>query len=160
MTGNVFIGLGSNLANPEQQLRGALKSMDAVAQTRVLRCSSFYLSAPVGPGDQPDYVNAVAELETGLDAEALLDALQAIEADHGRERSVRWGARTLDLDILLFGQETIRTDRLQIPHPRIGERNFVLVPLAELAPALTLPTGESIQELLRACPQNRLEKLG
>lgn len=160
MTGNVFIGLGSNLANPEQQLRGALKSMDVVAQTRVLRCSSFYLSAPVGPGDQPDYVNAVAELETGLDAEALLDALQAIEADHGRERSVRWGARTLDLDILLFGQETIRTDRLQIPHPRIGERNFVLVPLAELAPALTLPTGESIQELLRACPQNRLEKLG
>ncbi|AOS97098.1 2-amino-4-hydroxy-6-hydroxymethyldihydropteridine pyrophosphokinase [Microbulbifer aggregans] len=160
MTGNVFIGLGSNLANPEQQLRGALKSMDAVAQTRVLRCSSFYLSAPVGPGDQPDYINAVAELETGLDAEALLDALQAIEADHGRERSVRWGARTLDLDILLFGQETIRTDRLQIPHPRIGERNFVLVPLAELARALTLPTGESIQELLRACPQNRLEKLG
>ncbi|KUJ82502.1 2-amino-4-hydroxy-6-hydroxymethyldihydropteridine pyrophosphokinase [Microbulbifer sp. ZGT114] len=160
MIGGVYIGLGSNLDNPEQQLSNALEAMAALPQTRVLRCSSFYLSAPVGPGDQPDYINAVAELETALEAEALLDHLQAIEARHGRERSVRWGARTLDLDILLFGRETINSQRLQVPHPRIGERNFVLLPLAELEPRLTLPEGESIQELLRHCPPNRLEKLG
>ncbi|WP_237066475.1 2-amino-4-hydroxy-6-hydroxymethyldihydropteridine diphosphokinase [Microbulbifer guangxiensis] len=160
MTDGVFIGLGSNLDTPEQQLRTAIGAMGELPHTRVLRSSSFYLSAPVGPGDQPDYINAVAELETTLEPEALLDALQTIEAAHGRERSVRWGARTLDLDILLFGREVTDSERLQVPHPRIGERNFVLVPLAELAPALTLPTGESLQELLKHCPRNRLQKLG
>ncbi|SDZ97220.1 2-amino-4-hydroxy-6-hydroxymethyldihydropteridine diphosphokinase [Microbulbifer marinus] len=155
----VYIGLGSNLAEPEKQLRSALEAMDTIPATRLLRSSSFYRSAPVGPGEQPDYINAVAELETELAPLALLDRLQAIEAAHGRERSIRWGARTLDLDILLFGREQIDVPRLQVPHPRMAERNFVLLPLAELEPELQLPSGESIQALLQLCPQNRLDKI-
>ncbi len=154
-----YIGLGSNLAEPQKQLRSALESMAEIPQTRLLHCSSFYRSAPVGPGEQPDYINAVAELETGLAPLQLLDQLQAIENAHGRERSVRWGARTLDLDILLFGRQRIDEPRLQVPHPRMAERNFVLLPLAELEPDLQLPTGESIRALLQLCPQNRLEKI-
>lgn len=156
---SVYIGLGSNLANPAEQLRSALTAMDAIPQTRVADCSAFYGSAPVGPGEQPDYVNAVAKLETELDAVTLLDALQAIENQHGRERSIRWGARTLDLDILLFGSEIIDSSRLSVPHPRMGERNFVLQPLAELAPELTMPDGRSLAAMLQQCPPNRLHKL-
>ncbi|SHF06567.1 2-amino-4-hydroxy-6-hydroxymethyldihydropteridinediphosphokinase [Microbulbifer donghaiensis] len=155
----VYIGLGSNLAKPQQQLCSALEAMAALPGTRLLRCSSFYRSAPVGPGDQPDYINAVAELQTELAPLELLDQLQAIEASHGRERTIRWGARTLDLDILLFGDELIDVPRLQVPHPRMAERNFVLLPLAELEPQLRLPTGESIETLLQACPHNRLDKI-
>lgn len=154
-----FIGLGSNLATPQQQLHSALDAMAALPQTRLLRHSSFYRSAPVGPGDQPDYVNAVAELETELAPLELLEQLQAIEAAQGRERAIRWGARTLDLDILLLDTLRIDEPRLQVPHPRIAERNFVLVPLAELEPQLQLPSGESIAALLRQCPPNRLEKI-
>ncbi|SDJ89411.1 2-amino-4-hydroxy-6-hydroxymethyldihydropteridine diphosphokinase [Microbulbifer yueqingensis] len=154
-----FIGLGSNLEAPRQQLQAALSALDALPRTRLLRCSSFYRSAAVGPGEQPDYLNAVAEIDSGLSAGELLDALQAIEADQGRERSIRWGARTLDLDILLFGEEVLDSERLQVPHPRMAERNFVLLPLAELEPRLVLPTGESLASLLRHCPPNRLEKL-
>ena len=154
-----YIGLGSNLANPAEQLRSALAAMETIPQTRVAACSAFYCSAPIGPGEQPDYVNAVACLDTELDATALLDALQQIENRHGRERSVRWGARTLDLDILLFGSEIIDTARLSVPHPRMAERNFVLQPLAELAPELTMPDGRSVQALLQQCPSNRLHRL-
>ncbi|WP_308366209.1 MULTISPECIES: 2-amino-4-hydroxy-6-hydroxymethyldihydropteridine diphosphokinase [unclassified Microbulbifer] len=154
-----FIGLGSNLADPQQQLRSALDAIAALPQTALLRCSSFYRSAPIGPGNQPDYINAVAELETQLEPLDLLDGLQAIESAHGRERGIRWGARTLDLDILVFGQQHIDEPRLQVPHPRMAERNFVLLPLAELEPELQLPSGESIQTLLLQCPHNRLEKL-
>ncbi|WP_323845265.1 2-amino-4-hydroxy-6-hydroxymethyldihydropteridine diphosphokinase [Microbulbifer magnicolonia] len=155
----VFIGLGSNLAEPQEQLRSALAAMADLPHTGLLRCSSFYRSAPVGPGEQPDYINAVAELETDLAPLELLDHLQSIEAAHGRERSVRWGARTLDLDILLFGREQLDEPRLQVPHPRMAERNFVLQPLAELEPQLQLPSGESIQALLQQCPHNRLDKI-
>ena len=133
--------------------------METIKQTSVAACSAFYSSAPIGPGEQPDYVNAVACLETELDATALLDALQEIENRHGRERSIRWGARTLDLDILLFGSEIIDTARLSVPHPRMAERNFVLQPLAELAPELTMPDGRSLQALLQQCPSNRLHRL-
>lgn len=156
---HVYIGLGSNLAKPLQQLSSALEAMAALPDTRLLRCSSFYRSAPVGPGEQPDYINAVAELETDLEPLELLDQLQAIEAVHGRERTIRWGARTLDLDILLYGREQIDVPRLQVPHPRMAERNFVLLPLAELEPQLQLPTGEAIQALLQICPHNRLDKI-
>lgn len=155
----VFVGLGSNLAEPQQQLHSALASMAEIPHTKLLRSSSFYCSAPVGPGDQPDYVNSVAELDTDLAPLELLDRLQAIENAQGRERNIRWGARTLDLDILLFGRQRIDEPRLQVPHPRIAERNFVLQPLAELEPGLTLPSGESISALLEQCPQSRLEKI-
>ena len=154
-----FIGLGSNLAEPQQQLRSALDAMGAMPQTRLLRHSSFYRSAPVGPGEQPDYINAVAELETGLAPLELLDRLQAIESVHGRERHIRWGARTLDLDILLLDSRQIDEPRLQVPHPRIAERNFVLIPLAEMEPHLRLPCGDALEDLIRQCPPNRLEKI-
>ncbi|WP_226666157.1 2-amino-4-hydroxy-6-hydroxymethyldihydropteridine diphosphokinase [Microbulbifer aggregans] len=154
-----FIGLGSNLENPAGQLRSALDDIHALPRTTLENCSSFYTSAPIGPGEQPDYVNAVAQLETALAPNELLDALQAIEQRHGRERSVRWGARTLDLDILLFGSEIIDTTRLTVPHPRMAERNFVLEPLAELTPELQLPDGRDLATLLRQCPPNRLHKL-
>ncbi|QIL91672.1 2-amino-4-hydroxy-6-hydroxymethyldihydropteridine diphosphokinase [Microbulbifer sp. SH-1] len=154
-----YIGLGSNLADPAAQLRSALAHMEEIPQTQVLSCSGFYASAPIGPGEQPDYVNAVACVETSLAAEALLDALQAIEHLHGRERTLRWGARTLDLDILLFGDKTLGTARLTVPHPRMAERNFVLEPLAELAPDLCMPDGTPLQTLLARCPPNRLHRL-
>lgn len=155
----VFIGLGSNLTEPQEQLRSALESIGEIPHSRLLRSSSFYRSAAVGPGDQPDYINAVAELETSLSPLDLLDHLQAIEKAHGRERTIHWGARTLDLDILLFGQQQIDELRLQVPHPRMTERNFVLEPLAELEAELLLPSGESVQTLLQQCPANRLDKI-
>ncbi|WOX06524.1 2-amino-4-hydroxy-6-hydroxymethyldihydropteridine diphosphokinase [Microbulbifer pacificus] len=154
-----YIGLGSNLADPAAQLRSAVARMHEIPQTEVCGCSSFYASAPIGPGEQPDYVNAVACLDTQLTAEALLDALQGIENLHGRERSLRWGARTLDLDVLLYGNDTLDTVRLIVPHPRMAERNFVLEPLAELAPDLTMPDGTPLQTLLAQCPANRLHRL-
>ncbi|WP_227718319.1 2-amino-4-hydroxy-6-hydroxymethyldihydropteridine diphosphokinase [Microbulbifer sp. Q7] len=154
-----YIGLGSNLDDPAAQLRRALEQMQDIPQTTLCASSAFYASAPIGPGEQPDYVNAVAELDTDLPAEALLDALQAIENTHGRERTLRWGARTLDLDILLYGDQQIDTVRLQVPHPRMAERNFVLEPLAELAPALILPGGTPLQALQNQCPPNRLHRL-
>ncbi len=154
-----YIGLGSNLSNPAAQLRSALESMAALPQSRLVDYSGFYASAAVGPGEQPDYVNAVARLETALAPEALLDGLQQIESRHGRERSIRWGARTLDLDILLYGDKSIDTARLTVPHPRMAERNFVLEPLAELAPELQFPDGRHLSVLLQNCPPNRLHRL-
>lgn len=154
-----YIGLGSNLADPAGQLRSALSAIEQIAEIQLTRCSPFYSSAPVGPGEQPDYVNAVAAVDTALPAESLLGALQAIENNHGRKRTLRWGARTLDLDILLFGDQTLATARLRVPHPRIAERNFVLVPLADLAPELIMPDGTPLQTLLRQCPANRLHRL-
>lgn len=154
-----YIGLGSNLSDPAGQLRSALDALSRAPGVQLAECSGFYASAAIGPGEQPDYVNAVAALDTTLAPETLLDTLQGIEQQHGRERSVRWGARTLDLDILLFGAETIDTPRLSVPHPRMAERNFVLAPLAEIAPELTLPDGRSLQALLARCPVNRLHRL-
>ncbi|QKX15776.1 2-amino-4-hydroxy-6-hydroxymethyldihydropteridine diphosphokinase [Microbulbifer sp. YPW1] len=154
-----YIGLGSNLQDPAAQLRSALEQMKAIPDTTLLDCSDLYSSAPIGPGQQPDYVNAVASLDTGLAPEDLLDSLQAIENRHGRERTLRWGARTLDLDILLFGTRQLDTARLQVPHPRMAERNFVLEPLAQLAPDLTMPDGTPLQALLAQCPPNRLHRL-
>lgn len=154
-----YIGLGSNLDDPATQLRSALERIKEIPQSTLVECSGFYSSAPVGPGEQPDYVNAVASLDTELAPEALLDALQAIENLHGRERTLRWGARTLDLDILLYGTQQLSTPRLNVPHPRMAERNFVLEPLAELAPDLTMPDGTSLSALLAQCPPNRLHRL-
>ena len=154
-----YIGLGSNLDNPAAQLRSALEQIADIPHTTLDSCSGFYASAPVGPGEQPDYVNAVARLETELPPEKLLDALQNIENLHGRKRTLRWGARTLDLDILLYGNAQLDTVRLCVPHPRMAERNFVLEPLAELAPDLTMPDGTALQAMLAQCPTNRLHRL-
>jgi 2-amino-4-hydroxy-6-hydroxymethyldihydropteridine diphosphokinase len=134
-----YVGLGSNLADPARQVETALQELDGLPHTRVVKRSSLYRTKPVGYADQPDFINAVAQLETGLPAERLLDELQALEVRHGRERSFPNAPRTLDLDLLLFGKLVLRTERLTVPHPRMKERAFVLDPLREIAPDLELP---------------------
>ena len=158
----VYIGLGSNLAEPRRQLRGALGALTCIPDSQLAVVSSLYLSDPLGPADQPRYNNAVAALDTSLSPLALLDALQAIERAQGRERKAeRWGPRTLDLDILLFGNRLISEPRLTVPHYHMHARAFVLYPLAEIAPAeLKLADGRTLTELLAACPFDGLERLG
>jgi len=153
-----YIGIGSNLSNPLLQVTTAIEQLQQLSNCEWLQASSLYRSAPVGPPGQDDYINAVACLNTSLKPEALLDALQHIENTHQRLRKERWGARTLDLDILLFGEQVIATQRLNIPHQHLRERNFVLIPLAEIAPDLTIQ-HISIDEILRTCPHGALEKI-
>ncbi|MNM83994.1 2-amino-4-hydroxy-6-hydroxymethyldihydropteridine pyrophosphokinase [compost metagenome] len=156
----VYIGLGSNLAEPVQQLEAALAALGRLPRCRLVAQSSLYASDPLGPPDQPRYVNAVAALDCELAPLELLDALQAIEADQGRVRKAeRWGPRTLDLDILLFGNLQLDEERLRVPHYHMHARAFVLYPLAEIAPQLVLPDGRTLQALLAACPPQGLERL-
>lgn len=146
-----WIGLGGNLDDPAARIRRALVWLHELPGTRLTGSSSLYGSRPVGPADQPDFINAVAELDTELEPLALLDALQQLEARAGRQRGRHWGERTLDLDILLFDDRVVDEPRLRIPHPEMARRGFVLVPLAELAPGLRLPGGESVDALREAC---------
>ena len=134
-----FIGLGSNLDDPSGQVRSAFELLGAIPETRLLSQSSLYRSAPFGSVEQGDFVNAVAELETSLDAHTMLANLKDIEAAQGRMPSVRWGPRVLDLDLLVLGDEKIDDPDLVVPHPGIAERNFVLLPLQEIAPDLVIP---------------------
>lgn len=145
------IGLGANLDDPVARLNEALRWLEALDTTRILDVSPFYRTTPVGPQDQPDFINAVARLETSLAPLALLDALQACELRAGRVRSRHWGPRTLDLDLLLYGDLVLDEPRLLVPHPRIGERAFVLVPLHDVSPDLVLPGGEHVAELRQRC---------
>ena len=155
----IYIGMGSNLAAPEQQLRSAIEALAQLPGTQLAGVSAFYQSDSLLPG-QPRYTNAVAALDSHLAPLDLLDALQAIENDQGRERLERWGPRTLDLDILLFGNRLIDEPRLKVPHYQMHLRAFVLYPLAELAPAdLQLPDGKRLSDLLTACPFVGLERL-
>lgn len=155
----LYIGMGSNLAAPNQQLRSAIAALALLPGTALVGVSDFYQSDSLLPG-QPRYTNAVAALDSSLAPLALLDALQAIENGQGRERLERWGPRTLDLDILLFGDRLIDEPRLKVPHYQMHLRAFVLYPLAELAPAeLQLPDGRTLAELLKACPFVGLERL-
>ncbi|MCK4707564.1 MAG: 2-amino-4-hydroxy-6-hydroxymethyldihydropteridine diphosphokinase, partial [Gammaproteobacteria bacterium] len=134
MSVRVYIGLGSNLDDPDQQIINAFEDLNKIEKTRLVTDSGLFKSPPMGPQDQPDYINAVALLETELDAEPLLDQLQLIENRHGRIRSRHWGERTLDLDILLYGDEIINTARLIVPHQGLAEREFVLYPLQKIDP--------------------------
>lgn len=155
----IYIGMGSNLADPAEQLRSAVEALAQLPQTELVGVSAFYQSDSLLPG-QPRYTNAVAALASTLAPLELLDALQAIENGQGRERLERWGPRTLDLDILLFGDRLIDEPRLKVPHYHMHERAFVLYPLAELAPAdLRLADGRALAELLTACPFVGLERL-
>ena len=155
----IYIGMGSNLAAPEQQLRSAIEALAQLPGTQLAGVSAFYQSDSLLPG-QPRYTNAVATIETHMAPLELLDALQAIENDQGRERLERWGPRTLDLDILLFGNQLIDEPRLKVPHYHMHARPFVLYPLAELAPAsLKLADGRSLEQLLKDCPFVGLERL-
>jgi len=156
----VYIGLGSNLSEPIKQVQAAISEVATIAQSKIIKTSSLYLSKPMGPQDQCDYINAVLALETLLSPLALLDALQAIENSAGRIRKEnRWGARILDLDIILFGNKIINTERLTVPHYGMQEREFVLLPLAEISPKLTLPNGKSLQILSQAIAHNNIVKL-
>jgi len=155
----VFVGLGANLGDAREALESALRELDRLPHTRLVRRSSFYRSAPLGYADQPDFLNAVAQLETALPAERLLGELQAIEASHGRSRSFANAPRTLDLDLLLYSNTTLHTENLQLPHPRMHERAFVLQPLVEIAPDTVIPGRGAASRLLTACEDQSVEKL-
>ena len=158
-----YIGLGSNLNEPEQQLSSALDALRNLPQTVLTACSSFYRSKALTLNadiSAPDYLNAVAMIETGLNALTLLDKLQAIEFAQGRRRSgERWESRQLDLDILLYADESITNERLTVPHPEMCQRDFVLAPLAEIAPEIVIQGKENAASYLAACPKTILEKI-
>ena len=152
-----YIGIGSNQAQPIEQAKQAIKALSNIKNSTLLMCSSLYRSAPMGPQDQPDYINAVAKLETTFTAIELLDALQMIEQEQGRERKEnRWGPRTLDLDIILYANKMIDNERLTVPHYGMKEREFVLYPLFEIAPTLQMPDGISLIEIIKHCDKNGL----
>ena len=152
-----YIGIGSNQAQPIEQAKQAIAALNNIKHTTVLACSSLYSSKPMGPQDQPDYVNAVAKLKTSLSAIELLDELQAIEQAQGRVRKEnRWGPRTLDLDIILYSDKIIDNERLTIPHYGMKQREFVLYPLHEISPQLQLPDGTLLIEILKDCDKKGL----
>ena len=158
-TVEAFIALGANLENPVRQVQQAISELAGIEQTRVLAVSSLYRTAPVGYSDQPDFINAVATLQTGLSPHELLDALHVIERRHGRQRSVRNAPRTLDLDLLMYGTRVVREENLTLPHPRLHERAFVLLPLAEIAPDAQLPGRGPLSQLIGLVDRGGVEKL-
>jgi 2-amino-4-hydroxy-6-hydroxymethyldihydropteridine diphosphokinase len=159
MTGRAFIALGSNLQDPAAQITRAFNSLSQLPQTRVIARSSLYRTAPLGYDDQPDFVNAAAELETGLDPLALLRALLELEAGFGRERPFPNAPRILDLDLLLYDDRVMATPELTLPHPRMHARGFVLFPLAEIAPALEIPGKGPLSGLLPAVSDQGVERI-
>ncbi|MCV6638758.1 2-amino-4-hydroxy-6-hydroxymethyldihydropteridine diphosphokinase [Candidatus Albibeggiatoa sp. nov. NOAA] len=159
MAETVYIGLGSNLDRPVQQVKLALQRLHALPQTQVIQYSSLYRTAPLGGLDQPDYINAVAQLVTHLSPLELLSNLQLLENLQGRTRQQRWGSRTLDLDILLYGQQHIYHPRLTVPHVGLYERSFVLHPMYECSPDLVLPNGQQLSEILPPLAQSDIQKL-
>ena len=145
----VYIALGSNLAAPLEQVNAAVKAIGEIPDSRIVAVSSFYRTPPLGPQDQPDYLNAAVALETTLAPEELLNHTQHIELQQGRVRKAeRWGPRTLDLDIMLFGDEVINTERLTVPHYDMKNRGFMLWPLFEIASELIFPDGTSLHQHL------------
>jgi 2-amino-4-hydroxy-6-hydroxymethyldihydropteridine diphosphokinase len=159
--GTAYIALGSNLGDPQEQVKKAFRELNKLPETQTMKCSGLFLTHPVGPLGQPDYINAAVKLQTGLLPEQLLDELQQIEQVHRRVRSdEQWGPRTLDLDLLLYDQQQIVTARLQVPHPRMSGRAFVLYPLAEVAPIdLQIPGYGSLGELLEHVSSDGVQRL-
>ena len=155
------IGLGSNLDNPVVQIRTALDLIESLSDVSSVHRSGLYSNPPMGPQDQPDYVNAVALLRTDMEPLALLDALLGIEKQMGRDRdnSIHWGPRIIDLDLLVYGDETIDLPRLTVPHSGISERNFVLLPLAEIAPELNVPGQGEVRALAARFATDELRRL-
>ncbi|USR64061.1 2-amino-4-hydroxy-6-hydroxymethyldihydropteridine diphosphokinase [Providencia stuartii] len=154
---HVYIAVGSNLGEPLKQAQQAIAALDAIPNSHVTATSSIYRTKPLGPQNQPDFLNLAVCLETTLEPEVLLNYTQQIELDLGRVRKdERWGPRTLDLDIMLFGNRVINTPRLTVPHYGLKEREFMLYPLSELAPTLVFPDGELLSERLTHVPRNGL----
>lgn len=156
----VYIGLGSNLDGPIEQVSTAMDELARLHQSKLVKSSSLYRSSPLGPQQQPDFINAVVKMETGQAPSALLDELQRIEQRHGRTRTFHWGPRTLDLDILIYGNLTMDTGSLTIPHPQLAHRSFVLEPLMEIAPYGEVPGLGQIAELYRRLQAMPLQKVG
>ncbi|MGS0534798.1 2-amino-4-hydroxy-6-hydroxymethyldihydropteridine diphosphokinase [Pseudoalteromonas sp. SaAl2] len=156
----VYLGLGANLNAPREQLKNAVVALRGLPRSEFIALSHHYASKPMGPQDQPDYVNAVAAIKTALSPEQLLDLTQKIELEHGRVRKKeRWGPRTLDIDILLFGEQIINTERLTVPHYGLTEREFVVYPLLEIAPNLLLPSGKKLNTITATLALNELQQL-
>jgi len=154
-----YIGLGSNLNDPKSQLKRAFKALNKLPKCHLGKCSHLYRSDPMGPQDQPRFINAVAQLRTSLEPEELLAQLHSVELAQGRHRGRHWGPRTLDLDILLYDDLVLATELLIIPHPGLYQRNFVLYPLAEIAPKLIFPDGSKLAERLANCTTDGLVKI-
>ena len=154
-----FIGLGANLDRPTERVRAGLQALDHLRETRLAAVSSLYRTAPVGYLDQPDFINAVARLETALTARALLEALLGIEREQGRVRAFANAPRTLDLDLLLYGDTVVSEPGLTIPHPRMQERAFVVVPLADIDPDQVVPGLGRARDLLAGVDATSLKKI-
>lgn len=155
---NAYIAVGSNLGDPVAQAKQAIESLRDLPRSRVIQASSLYSSTPMGPQNQPDYINAVVKIETELQPLELLDNTQKIENEQGRVRKEeRWGPRTLDLDIILYGDETIDLPRLVVPHYGMRVREFVLYPLLEIEPNLILPDGSALSQLIESIDRNGLQ---
>jgi 2-amino-4-hydroxy-6-hydroxymethyldihydropteridine diphosphokinase len=154
-----YIALGANLGRAAEQVQYGARALAALPSTKLLHCSSLYRTAPVGNTAQPDFINAVCALETTLPAPGLMQALLEIERAHGRVRDVPGGPRTLDLDLLLYGEAVLNTADLTVPHPRLHERAFVLYPLQEIAPGLEIPGRGRLEDLLPGCAGQPIEKL-
>jgi 2-amino-4-hydroxy-6-hydroxymethyldihydropteridine diphosphokinase len=154
-----YIGIGANLGDARQHVNLAIAALDHLPNTRLVASSSLYRTAPMGYLDQPDFVNAVAAVDTQLDPHALLAALREIETRHGRVRDFKDAPRTLDLDVLLYEQLTLADEVLHVPHPRMHERAFVLAPLAEIAPEANIPNLGGVAEWLGRCADQQIEKL-
>lgn len=165
MAEQVYIGLGSNLEKPKRQIRRAVAELKSLPDSQYVKDSGLYLSKPLvaeglQPQDQPDYYNAVALLETELTPLELLDYLQAIEHRQGRVRNQHWGPRTIDLDILLYGQQQIDNDRLQVPHPGLCEREFVLYPMQHLNAEIHIPGHGMLEQIIKMCQENGMKYVG
>lgn len=157
---DAYIGLGSNLQNPQQQIAEAIQQITDLDNVRQVRVSSLYRTAPIGPQDQPDFINAALRMQTCLPPLTLLAELQAIEQLHGRVRQQHWGARSLDLDVLLYGEQVIDLPVLRVPHVELTHRAFVLKPLADLMPLdFGIPGFGTLAEALASCPPDRVERL-
>ena len=160
MTSRVYLGLGSNLQSPVTQVKSAIAELAEQPGIKLDKVSSLYRSKPLADMQQPDYINAVVEIRTDLDVEQLLKICQSLEDVHARDRTAeRWGARTLDIDILLFGDQEINESHLTVPHKGMRERNFVLYPLAELDPKLKLPDNTNISDLVAHCSTEGLLRI-
>jgi 2-amino-4-hydroxy-6-hydroxymethyldihydropteridine diphosphokinase len=147
-----YIGIGSNMDDPQQQVRSAFRALAALPDSLLVARSRLYRTRPFGPVAQQDFINAVAGMLTRLLPQRLLAELRALEASQGRRRAERWGPRTLDLDLLVYGDQRIATDALEVPHPGIAERGFVLAPLADIAPSLLVPGVGRVSDLLQRLP--------
>jgi len=145
-----YIGLGSNLNQPLQQIKNAIEALNALSEVTVIINSGFYTSKPMGPEDQPDFVNAVIEIQTSMNALELLDSCQLIEKNQGRIKTRYWGERSIDLDVLLFSDQKIETDNLIVPHPGICLRDFVYMPLLKINPEIEIPGEGLLKDIVQS----------